>query len=151
MSVLAIFKITLILYTSFNHWVILFDFKHLSRLPTRYLTSYHSSLITQALITLVSGNAGDEKNLHHSRPQIYFFNRFSGYILFSSLVSFAFFCILFFFFACMFVFWNWKLYILIHIRPYGRVSDKNFSPGRFLETRILFFCLKTTLLKETVT
>ena len=49
------------------------------------------------------------------RPQIYFFNRFSGDNIFSSLVSFAFFysC-----FVCLF------FYTLIHIRLCGRLSDK---------------------------
>ena len=37
----------------------------------------------------------------------------------------------------MFCFWL-KIYILIHIRLCGRVSDKIFSLGRFPETRLLF-------------
>ena len=49
--------------------------------------------------------------------EIYFFNQFSGDILFSSLVSFALFVFLFF---CLFVcFLKIKLYILIHIRLCG--------------------------------
>ena len=55
------------------------------------------------LFSLVSGNAGDKKNLHSSGRNFFFFffNRFSEDILFSSLVSFAFFdsC----FFCCLFV------------------------------------------------
>ena len=39
--------------------------------------------------TLVSGNAGDEKNLHPGGHKFIFLNRFSGVLLFSSLVSFA--------------------------------------------------------------
>ena len=47
--------------------------------------------------TLVSGNAGDEKNIHPVGHKFIFFNRFSAGILISSLVSFAFFdsCFLF--------------------------------------------------------
>ena len=40
---------------------------------------------------LVSGNAGDEKNPHPGSYKFIFLNQFSGDILFSSLVSFAFF------------------------------------------------------------
>ena len=51
--------------------------------------------------TLVSRNAGDEKNIHPVGHKFIFFNRFSTGILISSLVSFAFFdsC---FFFCCFF-------------------------------------------------
>ena len=62
-----------------------------------------TSGITPKKNTLVSGNAGDEKNLHPD--QIYFFSQFSGDILFSSLVSFTFFVFCFFFFACLLVFY----------------------------------------------
>ena len=88
------------------------------------------------LFSLVSGNAGDKKNLHSSgRNFFFFFDRFSRDILFSSLVSFAFFdsCFL----LCYFL--NLKMYILIHIRLCGRVSDKKISPSRFPETRLTFF------------
>ena len=66
-----------------------------------------------------------------------FFNRFFGYILFSSFLLFIFF---FCFFVC---FLKLKLYILIQIRLCGRVSDKKFSLGRFPETKLLSFCLKS--------
>ena len=59
--------------------------------------------------------------------------RFSTDILFSFLVSFAFF--VFFFCVCV----KLKIYSLIHIQLCGQVSDKKFSPGRFPETRLLFF------------
>ena len=49
--------------------------------------------------TLVSGNAGDEKNLHLRGQKKYFFNRFSGDVTFSSLICFAF----FYSFFCLFV------------------------------------------------
>ena len=60
--------------------------------------------------------------------QIYFFNRFSGDVLFFYLVSFAFFVFLFFFlflslFAC---FLKLITYILILISPCRRVSVKIF-------------------------
>ena len=78
---------------------------------------------------LVLGNAGDEKYLH---PGVnLFFNRFSGDILFSCLVSFAFlysrFC------CCLFVcFLKLKVYILIHIRLCVRVSDIEIFTQLFL-------------------
>ena len=86
---------------------------------------------------------GWQKIFSPGRPQIYFFTRFSGYILFFSLVSFAFFNS--YFFACLFVclfvrcFLRLKMYIPIHIRLYadGWVIKK-ISPGRFSETRQLF-------------
>ena len=57
---------------------------------------------------LVSGNAGNVKNLPPGGRKFIFFYRFSGDIVFSSLVSFAFFYYCFFF-VCLFVaFWNWK-------------------------------------------
>ena len=52
------------------------------------------------LFSLVSGNAGDKKNLHASGRNFFFFffDRFSRDILFSSLVSFV-----FFLYCCFFV------------------------------------------------
>ena len=96
----------------------------------------------------VSGNAGDEKNLHPGCRKFIFLNRFSGNILFSSLVSFVFlyswvcfvlyswvcfvfvfFCLFFLFFFGLFVcLMKLKFYILIHIRLCGWMSDKkNFT------------------------
>ena len=49
---------------------------------------------------LVSGNAGDEKNLHPDGRKLIFLNWFSGDIFFSSLVYFTFFVFLF---VCLFV------------------------------------------------
>lgn len=43
------------------------------------------------------------------------FNRFSEGIFFSSLVSFAFFCIIVFSFTCLFVFLNQEKYFLMHV------------------------------------
>ena len=68
------------------------------------------------------------------------FNRFSGDILFSSVISFVFFGILVFF-VCLFVFWNWK-YTFWYKFDYGAGwVIKTFSPGRFPETWLLFFGL----------
>ena len=65
------------------------------------------------------------------RPQFFFFNRFSGHILFSSLVSFA--------FSDSSLFFELKnVYSDTHWTMRG-VSDKKFSPSRFQETRLLFF------------
>ena len=76
------------------------------------------------LFSLVSGNAGDKKNLHASgRNFFFFFDRFSRDILFYSLVSFVFFFILVcLLFICSFL--NTKMYIVIHIRLCRRVRDK---------------------------
>ena len=52
-----------------------------------------------------------------------FFYRFSGDILFSFLISFAFLFLFFCLFLCLF-FLKIKVYIPIHIRQCGRVSDK---------------------------
>ena len=87
-----------------------------------------------------------EKLLPDGR-NLFFFNRFSGDILFSSLVSFAFFAFLFccccccccwvflfYYFFCLFIwFLKLKIYILIHIGLYGRVI---FSPDQFPEPRL---------------
>ena len=68
------------------------------------------------------------------RPQIYFlYNRFSGDILFSFLVSFALFNSCF----CLFVRCSLELNMYIC----GRVSEKKFALGKFPETRLLFFGL----------
>ena len=76
------------------------------------------------------------------RKQIYFFNRFSGDILFSSLVFFAFFdsC---FFVVCLMLF-KLNMYILIHNRLCGWVSDKkNFHPANFRKQGFIFFGLSS--------
>ena len=53
-------------------------------------------------ITLVPGNVGDDKNLHPGVRKLFFFYPFSGDILFSSLVSFAFLILVFLFVCFMF-------------------------------------------------
>ena len=63
---------------------------------------------------------------------LFFFNRFSGDILFSSLISFAFFD------SCL-CFLELKMYILIHIRRCGRVSDKKNSTRPVSGNKITFF------------
>ena len=71
--------------------------------------------------------------------QIYFFNRFSGDILSSSLVSLAFFVFLLFFFLLVCLFFEIKnIYSDTHL-TIERVNDKKFLPGRFPGTRLLFF------------
>ena len=75
--------------------------------------------------------------------QIYFFNRFSGDVLFFYLVSFAFLYSCFFFFfwlVCLFL--KLKAYILIHIRPCGRVSDKIFFTLPISGNKTTFFGFK---------
>ena len=70
--------------------------------------------------TLVSGNAGDEKNLHPSGRKFISFNQFSRNSLFSSLVSFAFFAYFFVLLFLLVCFLKLEIYILIHIRLCGR-------------------------------
>ena len=77
-------------------------------------------------------DAGDEKIF--TRAADIFFYQFSGDILFPSSVSFAFFILVFF---CCFL--KLKMYILIHIRLRGRVSEKKIFPGEFPETIGLLF------------
>ena len=79
-----------------------------------------AELLTEAKKALVFGNAGDKKNLQQGGSKFIFFNRFSEDIIF-----FSFFCFFDFFFCCC-CFLKLKMYILIHIRLCGRVSDKFF-------------------------
>ena len=62
-----------------------------------------------------------------------FFNQFSGDIFFSSLVSFTF---LYSWFLC---FLKLKIYILIHIRLCGRVSDKKKFTQSISGNKTTFF------------
>ena len=90
-----------------------------------------------------------EKKLCFPQMPVYFFNQFSGDIIFSSLDSFAFFLFLFFcLFACFF---KLIINILIHIRLCSRVSDaKMFSRpisgnkatffGLMFQFRLFCFC-----------
>ena len=90
---------------------------------------------------LVFENASDEKNLHPGGRK-FFCNPFSGYTLFCSLVSFAFFVFLFFFFVffCLFVcFLKIKIYIPIQIRLCGRMNDKKNFTRPISGSKITFF------------
>ena len=92
--------------------------------------------------TLVSGNAGDKKNLHTGARR-FFLSIFQRYYLFFSF--FCFFVFLFFFlFSFLFLlvwFLKLKINILIHIRLCGGWVIKKISPGRFPEIRLLFLAL----------
>ena len=84
-----------------------------------------------------------KKNLHSCGHKFIFFNRFSGDILFSSLVSSAFFGSCFFLlFGCCFL--KLKMYIfLIQIRLCGRVSDKKlFTRPIYGNKATVFFGLR---------
>ena len=65
-------------------------------LTNKPLSFQFTSVRPKSKILLFSEMRVDEKNLHPGDRKFIFFNRFSGYIFFSSLVSFDFFCILFF-------------------------------------------------------
>ena len=67
------------------------------------------------------------------RPQIYFFKRFSGDILFSSLVF-----LLFLILVLLLLFFEMKN-ILTHNRLCGRVSDKNIFTRPISENKTTFF------------
>ena len=60
------------------------------------------------------------------------------FFLFFSFSLFFFFFFSFFAF-CLCVFFKQKIYILVHIRLWGRVSDKKNSTGQILKTRQLFW------------
>ena len=81
--------------------------KHFSKILLKHLKNFWNYAKKN---TLVSGNAGDEKNLQPD--QIYFFSQFSGDILFSSLVSFTIFVFFFFFFLLVFFFFDFFFYFL---------------------------------------
>ena len=87
------------------------------------------------LFSLVSGNAGDKKNLHSSGRNFFFFFFWSIFQRYS-LFFISFFCFFWFLFFLLFIcfFLNTKMYIVIHIRLCRRVRDKKFSPGWFPET-----------------
>ena len=126
-------------------------------LPSETKTLKYTHNITAYVINTIkaAANLGWKKNYScfrkcgwrekssPGRPQIYFFNRFSGDILFSSLVFFCFFWFLLF--VCLFVFFKLKMYILIHIWLCGRLNDKKFSYGRFPKTKLLFLALQTSV------
>ena len=88
--------------------------------------------ITRKIFTLVVAN-------------LFFLNRFSGDIIFSSLVSYAFFVFLFVFLLVCLFFEMKNIYLLIHIQLCGRVSDKKNSLGRFPEARLLYLALSVAL------
>ena len=97
---------------------------------------------------LVFENVGDEKN-HHPGGRNFFCNPFSGYILFCSLVSFAYFVFLLFlfilfyfilFYFCLFVcFLKIKIYVPIQIRLCGRMNDKKKFTRPISGSKITFF------------
>ena len=86
--------------------------------------------------TLVSGNAGDEKNLRTGGRKLIFLIDFPEIFSFLFLFSFAFFYPCSLFVAC---FLKLKIYILIHIRLCERVSDKNFFHPADFRTQDYFF------------
>ena len=86
---------------------------------------------------LVSGIADDEKNLHPGGRKSRFLINFPDILSFFSLVYFAFFIFLLFLLVC---FLKLKIYILIHFRLCGRVSDKNIFT-RSIPRKTTFFWL----------
>ena len=93
--------------------------------------------------TLISGHAGEEKNLHPGGRKFIIWAIFRRYsIFFFSFLSFlySFFVFVFFLLIC---FLKLKMYILIHIRLCGRVSDKSSppSPADFQKQDHFFFGL----------
>ena len=82
---------------------------------------------------LISGNGGDEKNLQLGGSRLFFKSIFRRYSLF--------------FFTCLFVFLKLKIYILIHIRVCGRVSDKTVFTRPISGSHTTFFGLNTVPFK----
>ena len=73
-------------------------------------------------------------------PVAAFFFFFLSILRRNSVFFFSFFCFFdscFCLFVCCFL--KFKMYILIHIRLCGRVTDKKISPGRLLENKTTFF------------
>ena len=66
------------------------------------------------------------------------FHRFSGDVLFSSLIYFAFFILFGFLLLFVCCSLNLKMYIMIHMWLCGRVSDKNFHPADFRKQDYFF-------------
>ena len=95
-------------------------------------TSFSDVIIGQTKKILLFPEMRVKRKIFTQAAANLFFNRFSENIIFSSLVFFCFFCFLVFFvflfvfFACLFAFLKLKIYILIHTRLWGRVSDKKF-------------------------
>ena len=98
----------------------------LKRRPSKIILLFLEMRVTRKIVTREAGIF------------LKVFDQLSGDILFSSLVSFAFFD------SCSFVvvvcrFLNLKIWILIHIRLSCGWVIKKFSPVWFLETRLLSF------------
>ena len=126
--------------------------RHLKRDPwsqpcTKYRTEVHCRLTKKDELRQKKKNEKKRLKIGVMRKMFtrvaanLFLYRFSGDILFSSLVSFDFFAFLFFFFACLFVFLKSKMYILTHIRLCRRVSDKGIFTRPISGNKTTFFGL----------
>ena len=111
-----------------------------------------TDMLGQKKITLVSGNAVDEKKSSPEWMQTSFFKSIFLRFLFSSLVCFACFAFLILVFFCLFVwcFLKLKMYILIHIWICGRVSDKKISTWPISGNKTSFFGLNTLFLIDAI-
>ena len=127
-------------YISINQWTIRCMLSWLYR--THCYHTINDLWAKKKKNTLVSGNAGDKKNLHTGARR-FFLSIFQRYYLF-----FSFFCLFVFLFFFLFSFlfllvWflKLKINILIHIRLCGGCVIKKISPGRFPEIGLLFLAL----------
>ena len=87
---------------------------------------------------LISGNAGNKKNLHPGRHKFFFFNQFSRDILFPFLVSFAFFYFCFVLFVCLLFFEIKNVYSDTHSTMRACEWLKNFHLADFRKQDYFF-------------
>ena len=84
---------------------------------------------------LVSGNAGDERNLHLGGRKFIFLSIFRRHYLF----FFSFFGFLYMLVFLVVCFLKLKIYILMHIQLCGWVSDKNIFTRPICGNKTTFF------------
>ena len=81
------------------------------------------------------------RNIFPGGRKFNFFHRFSGDVLFSSLISFAFFILFGFLLLFVCCSLNLKMYIMIHMRLCERVSDKKIFTRPISGNKTTFFGL----------
>ena len=107
------------IWTLFMHfwgswWICVFLFsswcENVTFIRPKKILLFQEMWVTRKIVTRAAANL--------------FFKRFSGDIIFSFLVSFAFFVFLFLFYCLCFCFLKLKIYIMIQMRRCGRLSYK---------------------------
>ena len=106
------------------------EFKYGFR-PKKNILLFPEIRTTRKIFTLTAANF------------FFFLNRFSGDIVFSSLVSFVCFVLLYLFAYLFVCFLKLKIHVLIHIRLCGRMSDKKNFTRPISGNRTTFFFFGT--------